>query len=109
MRELLARLWEHVIGRLSGPLHLRFIVQPAMAVILAIRFRRNEAPVLRAAWKDVGLVWTIAFALDAGYQLVMLRWFYPGEALLIASFLALLPYVVVRQSMMRLARRGRRS
>jgi hypothetical protein len=60
-------------------------------------------------WADIGIVWTMAFVFDGAYQLVVLHWFYLWESVLIASFLALLPYLVVRQSMARLARRRRRS
>jgi hypothetical protein len=109
MIELFARVWENVSDRLSGPLHLRFILQPAAAVIIAVRARRDSPLEFRTAWKDIGIVWTMAFVFDAVYQLVVLHWFYVGESVLIASFLALIPYVVVRQSMMRLARGRRRS
>jgi hypothetical protein len=109
MTELFARVWEHVGDRLSGPLHLRFILQPAAAAIVAVRSRRESLGDFRAAWKDIGLVWTMAFAFDTAYQLAVLHWFYVGESALVASFLALVPYVVVRQSMAGLARRRRRS
>ena len=108
MTEVFARVWEHVGDRLSGPLHLRFILQPAAAIIVAVRSRRDSPFEYRAAWADIGIVWTMAFAFDAVYQVAVLHWFYVGESVLIASFLALLPYVVVRQSMVRLVRRRRR-
>jgi hypothetical protein len=37
MEELFARVWENLIGRVSGPLTFRLILQPIMAVIFAIR------------------------------------------------------------------------
>ena len=109
MNELFARVWEHVGDRLSGPLHLRFILQPAAAAIIAVRSRRESPLDFRAVWKDIGIVWTMAFAFDTVYQLAVLHWFYVGESALVASFLALLPYVVVRQSLAGLMRRRRRS
>jgi hypothetical protein len=37
MDEILAGLWQNITGRLTGPMNLRLIVQPAVATILAIR------------------------------------------------------------------------
>jgi hypothetical protein len=37
MDELLTRVWHDLGGRLDGPLHLRFFLQPLMATIFAIR------------------------------------------------------------------------
>jgi len=44
----------------------------------------------------VGKVFLIALLLDAVYQLITVRWFYPGEALVTAIVLALVPYVLLR-------------
>ena len=107
--DFFASAWEHIGGRLSGPLHLRFILQPVAAAIVAVRSCRESPLEYRAVWADIGIVWTMAFVFDGAYQLVVLHWFYLWESVLIASFLALLPYLVVRQSMARLARRRRRS
>jgi hypothetical protein len=51
---------------------------------------------LREGWRDVGKVFVIAIALDIVYQLIVLRWVYPGETLVVAAALALLPYLIVR-------------
>jgi len=109
----LARTFEHLLGRLDGPLHFRFIFQPLMSVLFAIRdgsrdaragrrpFRLMTDPaqrrqVLLTGWKSVGKVFVIAFILDAVYQFTVFRWFYPGQALLVALLLAIVPYSVLR-------------
>jgi hypothetical protein len=38
----------------------------------------------------------MAVALDAIFQLVALRKFYPGEAIIVALLLAFIPYVLLR-------------
>jgi hypothetical protein len=109
----LARTFEHLLGRLDGPLHFRFIFQPLMAILFAIRDGRRDAragrkpfrlftdpaqrrEVLLSGWKSVGKVFFIALILDAVYQLKVLRWFYPGQALLVALFLAIVPYFLLK-------------
>jgi hypothetical protein len=118
------RIFEHLVGRLDGPLHFRFILQPLMAVIFAIRdgrrdVREDRAPfrlitepgqrreVLLSSWKSVGKVFVIGLILDAVYQFLELRWFYPGEALLVALILAVLPYFLLRGTVNQLIRWNR--
>lgn len=115
MEELLTRFAENLIGRIQGPMSFRLVFQPVMAVMFAIFDGRKDASegrapyfwalfadpghrrdLLRDGWKSVGKVFTIAFVLDAVYQYKVLRWFYPGEALVVAFFLALIPYVLLR-------------
>ena len=47
--------------------------------------------------------------LDGVYQYLVLRWFYPGEALLVACVLAVIPYLLVRGPVTIIARARRRS
>ena len=127
MDDLFARVWENLVGRVGGPMTFRFILQPTMAVLLAIRAGVKDAragrpayfwavittPVhrrelLRDGWKDVAKVFVAAVILDCIYQIIVLRWFYPVEALIVAAFLALLPYLVLRGPVNRIARRWRR-
>jgi hypothetical protein len=116
------RVFEHFLARLDGPLHFRFIFQPLMAVIFAIRDGRKDArgglapfrlfteparrrEVLLSSWQSVWKVFLIGLLLDAVYQYLELRWFYPGEALLVALILAVLPYFLLRGTVNQLARR----
>lgn len=109
----LARTFEDLVSRLDGPLHFRFIFQPLMAALFAIRDGRRDAraerkpfrlitdpaqrrEVLLTGWKSVGKVFVIALILDAAYQFKVLRWFYPGQALLVSLLLAIVPYLLLK-------------
>lgn len=108
-----ARTVKDIVARFDGPLHFRFIFQPLMAAIFAIRDGRRDAragrqpfrvitdptkrrEVLLTLWKSVGKVFVLALILDAVYQFKVLRWFYPGQALLVALFLAIVPYLLLK-------------
>ena len=115
MWEMFARVWADFVGRIDGPLHFRVIVQPLVACVLAVRgglrdARQKRPPYLwsfavdpghrrerlREGWKDAGTVFLVGVVLDVIYQLIALRWAYPGEALLAAALLVLVPYLLVR-------------
>ncbi len=123
MEDTFARLFNDVFGRLDGPLHLRFFLQPSVAIILAIRdglrdARQSRPPyfwslftesglrrdLLRDGWKAISKVFIVAVVLDVIYQLIVLRWFYPFETLLVAVLLALIPYLLVRGPVNRVQR-----
>jgi hypothetical protein len=124
VEEALRRGWENLIGRSDGPMTFRLIMQPAMAVFLAIRAglrdaREGQPPflwtvfshpgrrheLLRRAWSDVGNVFILALVLDSIYQVMVHSGIYPLELLLTATILAVVPYVIVRGPVTRLARR----
>jgi hypothetical protein len=123
MEDIVARLSENLIGRMHGPLTLRILLQPAVAIFFAVRAglrdaRENRTPyfwgllynsahrrdMLRDGWHDVGKIFLIAIALDVIYQLIVIRWIYPGETLIVAAALALLPYLLFRGAVTRIAR-----
>ena len=123
MEELLTRISEDLIGRVHGPLTLRLLLQPAVAIFFATRAglrdaREDRAPyfwalisnpghrreMLREGWRDVGKIFVIAVVLDVLYQVLVIRWVYPGETLVVATALALLPYLIIRGSVTRIAR-----
>jgi hypothetical protein len=124
MEDILTRIFENLVDRVSGPMHFRFILQPLMAVIFAVKdgmkdAREGRVPyfwsiftdsghrrdLLRSGWKSVGKIFIIAMILDAVYQYIELRWFYPVEALLVALSLAIIPYVLLRGPVNRLTPR----
>ena len=124
MDEFLTRHWEMLIGRTTGPLTLRLIFQPTMATILAIRAGLKDAregqslyfwafflhptqrPLLwRQGWKDVGKVFTIAVVLDIIYEIIVYRWVYPLQAVIVGIVLAIVPYLIFRGLTNRIARR----
>ncbi len=115
MQDMMIRIFDNLLGRVSGPMHFRLYLQPAMAILFAIRDGRKDAregrvpyfwslftqpghraALLREGWKSVGKVFILALVLDAIYQAIELHWFYPGEALLVAFLLAVIPYVLLR-------------
>jgi hypothetical protein len=115
------REMENLVGRVHGPMSFRLIIQPLMAVVFAVRDGRKDAQegkapylwalftnpahrreLLREGWKSVGKIFVIALVLDAVYQFITVRWFYPGEALVVAVVLALVPYLVLRGPVNRL-------
>lgn len=123
MQDILSRVAENMIDRVSGPMHLRILLQPAMAAAFAIisglkDAREGKPPyfwslftdaehrreMLRNGWKSVGKVFVVAMLLDVAYQIVVQRFVYPGEVILVALLLAIVPYLVVRGLVTRLVR-----
>jgi hypothetical protein len=123
LEEALRRGWENLFGRLDGPMSFRLIIQPAVAIFLAIRVGLRDArtgrppflwtvfssandrrELLRQGWKDVGTVFIVALILDSIYQVIVHSGIYTLELLLAASILALLPYALVRGLVTRVAR-----
>ena len=49
---------------------------------------------LRAGWRSVAKLFVVAIVLDGVYQFIALRWFYPGEAIVVAVILAIVPYLL---------------
>ena len=124
IQEILTRFWDQLIAQPSGPLAFRLILQPVMATILAVLDGLKDArtyrepylrtllfdPSQRAAYlreglKRVSRVIVFAFVMDAIYQVMVLHRFYLGEALVTVFVLAVLPYVLIRGPVDRIARR----
>ena len=123
MDETLARIWENLLGRIGGPLTFRLILQPLVAATFAVRAGLADAHMgrrayfwsllsdpkhrrqnVREGWRDVAKVFLLALAIDLGYQIILQRYVYPGEALIVAIMLAIVPYLLVRGCVTRLAR-----
>ena len=117
------RIVENFLARLDGPLHFRFIAQPLMAVIFAtidgIKDARDGKPayfwaliftsghrkeLIKDGWKHVGKIFIIAIILDIVYQLKVEHTVYPGETLIVAFALAIVPYLVLRGPINRIVR-----
>jgi hypothetical protein len=58
---------------------------------------------LRNGWKSIGKVFILAIVLDAVYQWIVQRFVYPGEMIVVSTILALVPYLLVRGVVTRLA------
>lgn len=123
----LADSWDMIIDRSGGPFHLRFVIQPIVASLLGIRAGRADARhgrppylwsvfkaddhydrtlLLREGWGDMGRMFSIAIALDVVYELVVFHWVYPIQALIMATALALIPYLLFRGIANRLAKKS---
>jgi hypothetical protein len=117
------RFLEDLFARLDGPLHFRFIVQPLIAIILAIVDGVKDAKagrppyfwaffstpeyrkeLVKEGWKSVGRVFILAIILDAVYQMKVHSAVYAGELLITAFLLAIVPYLAVRGPTNRLVR-----
>lgn len=128
MDDLFARVGEQLVARVTGPMKFRLVLQPGMAIFFAVRgglkdAREGKPPyfwglftdqgereaMLKNGWKSVGKVFILAVVLDAIYQFIALRWFYPGEAVIVAIILAILPYLLVRGPVNRIAIRTRKA
>jgi len=113
----------HLLSRFSGPLNFRLVVMPTVVTLLALRADWKDAreglpaflgafitdPIerrrlFRMALKDIGRIFIVAVVLDTAYQLMVLRWVYPGEVLTVAVVCAVVPYVLVRGPITRTAR-----
>ena len=115
MDNLLTRGFEQLLGRLSGPLNFRLVVMPTVVTLLALRAAWKDGRagrpaflgvlikdpaerrrLFRSALKDIGRIFIVAIVLDTVYQLMVLRWVYPGQALIVAVVCAVMPYALVR-------------
>ncbi len=121
--DLWQRFFGNLISRLDGPLHFRFIMQPLMAIAFAVidgikdakmgrpayfwamvKNPEERRALLRIGWKRIGKIFILAVVLDVIYQIKVYRWFYPGETLTVAILLAIVPYLLVRGPIDRLAK-----
>jgi hypothetical protein len=117
------RFWHDLVERPDGPMRFRFVLQPLMAAIVAIHdglkdARTGHSPyfmtVLRNPQERVGLlreglnatarIILLGLAMDVIYQLLVLKTFYPNEALVVALLLAFVPYLIIRGLVVRIAR-----
>jgi hypothetical protein len=119
-----ARFWADLAGRLTGPLTFRLLLQPTMATLYAIRDGMKDAyegrpayfwaiftqpgsawPLLREGKKAVGKVITVGILMDVIYQVVVLKWVYPLQLIVVVFVLAFLPYLLLRGPVNRVTRR----
>jgi hypothetical protein len=123
MDHMWERIGSQLVARVSGPMKFRLVLQPVMASIFAIRSgladaRAGKPPyfwallsdhgqrvdMIKDGWKSVGKVFILALVLDVVYQIIVLRFVYPGEVIIVAFILAILPYLILRGLTTRLAR-----
>ena len=124
--ETVNRAWENLLARPGGPMKFRFVLQPAMAAIVAVRdgikdARLGRRPYVWALLRGVrnsegrsGRLWEgivstariliLGVVMDVIYQSIVLKTFYPAKSAIIAVLLAFVPYVLLRGPFERLAR-----
>ena len=124
MDHIWERIGSNLLARVSGPMKFRLLLQPAMAAFFAIRSgladaRAGKTPyfwcllsdpaqrvaMIKDGWKSVSRVFILAVVLDVVYQIIVLRFVYPGEAIIVAFILAILPYLILRGLVTRFARK----
>ncbi len=127
MSDMMAQVWEMLVGREHGPLSFRLIVQPLVAAAFAVRagvrdaragrppfawnvLTRPEARVedFRSAWRDIGHLFLLAIAIDVVYELIVFRRIYPLQPIIVAIILAVPPYLLVRGVVDRMVNRTHR-
>lgn len=123
MDDIWIRVIENLQDRITGPMKFRLLLQPLMASIFAVMSGLKDArlgkppyfwalltdpshrrDMLKDGWKSVGKVFVLALVLDVIYQIIVLRFVYPGEAIIVALVLAIVPYLILRGLVTRLAR-----
>jgi hypothetical protein len=121
--ESLRRFWHDLVERPDAPMRFRFVLQPLMAAIAAIHDGRGDAragrspyfmTVLRNPQERVGRlreglnatarIILLGLVMDVIYQLIVLKTFFPNQALVIALLLAFVPYLIIRGLVLRVAR-----
>jgi hypothetical protein len=127
MKLLLTDVLMFIGERFSGPMNFRLLLQPLVATVLAVRAglkdaRENRPPyfstlisdrsqrrgLLLEGWKSVAKVFVMAVIIDLVYQYLVDGSIRVLEALGIAAILAIVPYVLFRGPVNRLASRSRK-
>lgn len=121
-------LIDGLLARIDGPMSLRLVLQPLMALFFAFRDGRRDAregrspyfwalftepthvrEMVGSGWKSIGKVFIIAIVLDLVFQYLVFEHFRPLGALSAGVLLALIPYLLLRGPINRLIRsRGAR-
>jgi hypothetical protein len=124
----MADLWtviaDQLHDRVSGPMKFRIVLQPIMATFLAIRSGLKDAKsgtrpyfwsllstpghrleMIKDGWKSVGRLFFLAVGLDLLYQIIVQPSVRLRAAIFVAIVLAIVPYILLRGIVTRIARR----
>jgi hypothetical protein len=115
---------DQISDRVSGPMKFRIVLQPLMATFLAVRSglrdaKKNARPyfydlilspgrrveLIKEGWKSIARLFFLAMVLDIVYQIFVQHSFHLRAALLVAIVLAILPYLLLRGIVTRIATR----
>jgi hypothetical protein len=103
-------------GRLDGPLNLRLLLQPTIAAVLGYRDgvrdaasgalpyfwkiahseREERRTLAQNGWASIGKVFVIAIILDSIFQVLVTGRVAIVGAIVVATILAILPYLLLR-------------
>jgi len=119
----LEQFWHDLIERPDGPMRFRFVLQPLMATIVAIRDGRKDARSgrspyfqavlgnpqerigrLREGLNATARIIALGLVMDVIYQAIVFKTFYSDQALVVALVLAFVPYVIIRGVTARVSR-----
>ena len=119
---MVIRGWDNFVERPHGSMSLRFVIQPLVAAVIALRAGIGDAregrpaylwtaltssgyrlQLLHGGWRDMRTPFLVSAILDAIYQLITHGFIYPLELLFTATLLALVPYLVLRGPVNRVA------
>jgi len=122
MDDIWMNITQGLAERFSGPMKFRLILQPIVACVLAVMAGLKDAKagkppyfwalatdpdhraeMIKDGWKSVGKLFLVAIVLDLVYQYLVDRSFVPREALFIAVLIAIVPYLIVRGLVNRIA------
>jgi hypothetical protein len=113
--KVVEQFWHDLVERPDGPMRFRFVLQPLMAAIVAIRDGREDARSgrspyfatvlgnprertgrLREGLNATARIIALGLVMDVIYQAVVFKTFYPDQALVVALVLAFVPYLIIR-------------
>lgn len=105
-----------LVGRIEGPLSLRLILQPCIAAIFGFVDGSKDAKIgappyfwsvantpqvlraelLKQGWARIGKVFILAFVFDCAFQYMTTKTIAILPSILVATVLAILPYLILR-------------
>jgi hypothetical protein len=117
------QFWQELISRPGGPLAFRFILQPVVAIGLAIRDGYHDGlnnrtpylwtiiyepakrwPRLREGIRAATRVILLGIVMDVAYQIIRLHGLRPLQTIVIVFVLCFLPYLIARGPAARITR-----
>ena len=123
MDDILSRVWTDLVARLTGPFAFRFILQPTMGLLFAFRDGIQDAKagrppylwamlvtpgarvtLIEEGWRKVTRVVVLGVVMEVLYQFIVLRFLYIGELVVMVIALCVLPYLLLRGPINRIAR-----
>jgi len=113
-----------LIDRLSGPFSFRFVLQPIMAAIFAVRDGVRDAKrgvpayfwrvvanpaerraLLREGWHNTVRIIVLGVVMELLYEVIVFKTIQPLQLVVVVLGLAFVPYVLLRGPANRIARR----